>query len=177
MTDTAPAVPQMDEAAARAAGVVTEHKVQQSYWGFDDREKFFFPDGFTYIEIKKMTEGDKSRYQSLTRSDISIKRATGDANLKSDPAAERHALLMSAVCGWNLLGPDGKPTTFNKDAGPISFKAWLDKADPKLVEGLEKAIRKFNPWLLQDMTVEDIDKEIANLQEMREEAVKREEGE
>jgi hypothetical protein len=41
---------------------------------------------------------------------------------------------------------------------------------------IEKDVRKHNPWLLQEMSVEDIDKEIASLEEMREVKLKEEAG-
>lgn len=166
-----------DTAAAEAAGVQTSERVQANYWGFEQRDKFFLPDGVSYIEIKKMNEGDKSSYQSKTRSDIRLQRNTGDAHMKADPAVERKELILSSVCGWNLLDQQGNPIAFNKTSGAFSFVRWMEQADPKIIEGLEKAIRKFNPWLLSDMSVEDIDREIENLQEMREEALKRQEGE
>lgn len=173
MTDT----PQMDVAAAEAAGVQVTEPVLANYWGFEETTQHVLPDGVQYFEIKKMNEGDKAKYQSATRSDIRLQRQTGDAHLKADPAAERHALLMACVVGWKLFGPDGKELKFNKDAGPFSFKSWLSGANPKIVEDLEKACRKFNPWLMADMSVEDIDREIENLNEMREVALKREQGE
>lgn len=172
---------QFDEAAAKAAGVVTEEPIFNDYWGFSDVIKHYLPDGVQYFEIQKMNEGQKSEYQRNTRSDITVARQSGDAKLKSDPAGERKALLMASVVGWYMLkkGPSGEAVevNFNKTAGPESFEKWLAIADPVIVEGLEKAVRKHNPWLLAEMSVEDIDREIENLKEMREVAVKREAGE
>ncbi len=171
----------MDVEAAAAAGVATEEQVFVDYWGFSDTTKHLLPDGEQYVEIKKMNEGEKSKYQNDTRSDITVARNTGDARLKADPAAERKALLMTCVVGWHMFkkGSDGKPelVDFHQKAGPNSFEKWLAMADPVIVEGIEKACRKYNPWLLTDMTVEDIDREIENLNELREAAVKREAGE
>ena len=66
---------------------------------------------------------------------------------------------------------------FSLSANKFNLEKWLSVADPRLVEDLEKACRKLNPWLLADMSVEDIDREIESLKEMREEAAKREAGE
>lgn len=171
----------LDVDAARNAGVALEEDVFVDYWGFDDRVKHFLPDGKQYFEIQKMNEGQKSAYQKATRSDITVAKTTGDARLKADPAEERKALLMACVTGWNLRfrNKDGimEAVAFNKDQGPYSFTKWLEKADPVIVEGIEKACRKHNPWLLAEMKSEDIEREIDNLKEMLEVAKKREAGE
>lgn len=171
-----------DTAAAQAAGVTLEENLYVDYWGFDDTRNHFLPDGKQYFVIQRMNEGQKSKYQREIRSDITVVRSTGDAKLKADPATERHALLMACVKGWNLKRRN--PSTGKIEDVPFrdkgtndSLEKWLSVADPKLVEDLEKACRKLNPWLLQEMSVEDIDREIANLHEMRDEAAKREAGE
>ena len=86
--------------------------------------------------------------------------------------SERHELIKACVVGWNLTR-GGQPVPFNQ----VNLNDFLTLTDPTIVEGLEKAIRKANPWLLGEMSVADIDKEISNLQEMREVAAKREAGE
>jgi hypothetical protein len=148
----------------------------EDYYGFKASKKWYFPDGLQYIEFKVMSEGDRKRFQSETRADLELVRTTGNARMKMDPGTERWTLLEGSVIGWNVQQrtPNGwKAVPFDKQ----KFQQWLGGADPKLVDDFEKAVRKANPWLLQDMTVEDIDKEIDNLKEMREIAVKREQGE
>lgn len=171
-----------DEAAARADGVTLEEEVFVDYFGFTDQQKHFLPDGKQFFLLQRMNEGQKARYQREIRSDITIQRSTGDAKMKTDPASERHALIKACVINWNLRTRD--PHTrdivevpFTLSAGKINLESWLSVADPKIVEDLEKACRKLNPWLLADMSVEDIDREIDSLREMREEALKREAGE
>jgi hypothetical protein len=94
---------------------------------------------------------------------------------------ERHELIKASVVGWNLTRngqPLPQPDPDDPRAkGSVQLNDFLQLADPVIVEGLEKAIRKANPWLLQDMKVEDIDKQIEDLQEMRKIAVEREAGE
>lgn len=149
----------------------------EDYFGFTDRKKWYFPDGFQFIEFKVMSEGDRKRYQADTRADVTVERASGNAKMSMDPGSERWTLIKTSVIDWHLMKktPQNKwqKVEYNKQA----FENWLGSANPTLVDALEKEIRKANPWLLQDMTVEDIDKEIASLQEMREVAVKREQGE
>lgn len=173
----------MDESAAQAAGVRTEDEVFTDFWGFSDTKNHYLPDNKQYFIIQRMNEGAKAKYQREIRSDITIQRATGDAKMKADPATERHALLSACVVGWHMLAKDpqtGKPfeVPFSlSGGGKLNFQSWLAGADPRWVENLEKECRKLNPWLLQEMTTEDIDKEIENLKEMREAAAKREAGE
>jgi hypothetical protein len=151
------------------------------YFGFKATEKFWFPDGRTYIEFDVMNEGAKARFQKLTSRDLRVERATGDARLRMDPGAERHALISESVTGWNLMRRDpkdktGHPRWENAPFDRSNLDRFLNQADPRLIEDLEKAIRLANPWLMDEMTVEDIDKEISNLQELREKAVEREEA-
>lgn len=146
--------------------------VQQDYFGFQSNEKFYFPDGVTYVEFAVMNEGAKAKFQKLTQRDLVVERQSGNARMKVDPSQERHELIRSSVTGWNLLR-NGQPVDFN----PRQLKDFLELANPKLVEDLEIAIRKANPWLMDEMKVEDIDREIENLQQMRDAAVERERGE
>jgi hypothetical protein len=164
----------------------------QDYWGFEERRQFMLPDGVQYIEYKILTEGDKARYQKATNRELAISRNSGDAKLKTDPAEDRQALLRIAVVGWKMyrgrdsngrpaevpfgisqVRADGKMHTGRGDA---NFDLWLSMANPRIVEDLERDIRKANPWLLGDMEPEDIEKEIANLEEMLVVARERKEG-
>lgn len=170
-----------DEHAARAAGVVTDVPVFTDYFAFEDKQKHTLPDGVQFFLLSRMNEGQKAKFQRDTRSDITVKRATGDAQMKADPAGERHALIKACVVDWHMLERDAEgrpsPIPFSVSGRGRNLEQWLSVADPKIVEDLEKACRKLNPWLLSEMSVEDIDKEIENLKEMREVAEKREAGE
>lgn len=149
----------------------------EDYFGFRDIRQWYFPDGRQHIEFKVMNEGDRKQYQSQTRADLEVVRSTGNARMSMNPAEERHILLGTSITGWHLVQktPQGvfKPVAFSKQ----TLSAWLLQADPRIIDQLEKEIRKANPWLMQDMTVADIDKELDSLREMREVAVKREQGE
>jgi hypothetical protein len=102
-----------------------------------------------------------------------VERSSGNARMKMAPGDERHALLEAAITGWNVVrGPDHVPMPFT----PANLRVFLDKAPPRVIDLIEKEVRKANPWLLQEMTVEDIDKEIASLEEMREAKLKEEAG-
>lgn len=145
---------------------------QVDYFGFQDTKKYIFPDGLTYMEFKVMNEGDKLKFQKRTGRDINIDRRSGDARIKMDPGTERQELIKTCVVDWNLTR-NGQIQPF----GERAMQDFLTLANPAIVEDLEKAIRKANPWMLGELSVEDIDKEIESLQEMREVALERERGE
>lgn len=148
----------------------------EDYFGFDEADRWYFPDGRQYIEFQRMNEGARAKFQKMTTRDITVVRNTGDAKLKVDPATERHELLVQSVTGWFVFRA-GQPVPFSKGSPGANFEQWLDKADPRLVDDLEKAIRKANPWLGAEMTVEDIDKEMDRLRELREQVLERDRGE
>lgn len=149
-----------------------EVQIQQDYFGFQHRERHYLPDGVSYFELEAMNEGMKSKFQKMTQRDLVLEKGSGNARMKVDPGAERHELIKASVKGWNLTR-NGQLQPF----GDAALRDFLTLANPKIVEDLEVAIRKLNPWLLGDATVAEIDKQIEELQELRIEAVKREEGE
>lgn len=171
------------EEAMRADGVPTEDRRQQSYFGFAERHKCFFPDGVSYIEHATLNEGARKEYQNAINREVVIKRQTQDAAMKMAAGDERHQLLRAAIVGWNLIDSDGTPLPFDKGQqsnGRVTRKGTLDRfleeADPKLIDMIHMDIQKKNPWLLGEMTVEDIDKQIRELQEMRDVKVAEDEG-
>ncbi len=146
-------------------------RAQADYFGYGETGRFIFPDGVTWIEFKSMNEGAKARYQRDTTRPILIEKG-GNASTRVDPAGQRHALIEASVTDWNLTR-NGKAFAFSHRF----LKEFLESTDPKLVEDLELAIRKINPWLNDDMTVADIDVEIDRLRELRQEVQERELGE
>ena len=150
------------EAAMKEAGVPTEESGAVDYFAFEERWTVWLPDGIQFIEHSVLNEGAKRKYQNQQNRDLIIQRQTGDARMKMQPGDERHALLEAAIKGWHLIRA-GEPVPFTER----NLRDFLDKAPPHIVELIEKDVRKHNPWLLAEMTVEDIDKEIANLEEMK----------
>lgn len=167
-------------AAMQAAGVPTEEQVFVDYFGFYAEDLHYLPgsNGKVWVKLAKLNAGKKKAFQKETSKDLRVQRTTGDAIMKMDPGAEQAALLTAAIVGWNLQrrnpkNPDQiEPAPFDAS----NLKRFLDGADPEVLNDIEKKVRKMNPWLMDEMSVEDIDKEIANLQELREVAVRREEG-
>lgn len=146
--------------------------IQSDYFGFSRTEKHFLPDKISYIEIKALNEGEKKKYQDKVSKDLVLERGSGNARMSVLQGTERHELIREAMCGWNLKRA-GTDVPFNK----VNVGDFLTLSDPKIVEDLEKAVRKLNPWLMADMTAKDIQQEIDNLEEMKAEAEKREAGE
>jgi hypothetical protein len=165
------------EVAMQAAGVATEVSQEVDYFGFEEKHTYTLPDGRQSIYFAAMNEGAKAAFQKLTSRDLRVQRSSGDALVKMDQAAERHALIQSSVTGWSLRRRNPKTDAWENAPfdGP-NLSRFLKQANPKIIEELERAIRKANAWLMDELTVEEIDKEIENLREMREAAQKREEG-
>lgn len=150
---------------------------QQDYFGFDRSVKYFFPDGVTFIEFRPMNEGAKKKFQDKTSRDLVLERNSGNARMSVLQGSERHELIRSSVVAWNLRRGGQELPQPGTPQGKIALGDFLELADPLIVEGLEKEIRKANPWLLAEMTSEDIQKEIDNLEEMKKVAEAREAGE
>lgn len=156
-------------------------EVYEDYFGFGSTERWYFPDKKQYIEFQIMNEGQRREFQKKTNRDITFNRGTNDAKIKADPAEERYHLIVTSVVGWNLKRrrADGsfEDVTFSKGSGGSTLEQFLAKANPKLVDDLEFAIRKANPWMQAEMTVEEIEKEEARLADLKQQVLEREKGE
>lgn len=159
------------EANMTADGVSTTEKVQADYFGFDEELTVSLPDGVSYVVHKVLTEGQRRKYLNQINRDVTIQKATGDAKMRMAPGDERFALLQTAIVGWNLKR-NGMLYPFT----PKALNDFLDKTNPKVVDLIEKAIRKANPWLLAEMEIEDIQREIDALEEMKAAKVEEEQG-
>ena len=149
----------------------------EDYFGFDEFGTFMLPDGKQWIKFKIMSEGDRAKFQRLTNKDIKITRGTGDASINADVAAERHELIKTSVVDWYMFGRENpsapmQQIPFTKSGRGLNLENWLSKANPKIVDDLELAIRQANPWMQADMTVEEIDKELERLRELRDQVEK-----
>lgn len=156
-----------------------------SYWGTDQTERFFLPDGKQFFEFKPMNEGAKSRFQKKTNKGIRMDQRKQEALIDIDPAQERHILIVESVTNWNLIKPDpttGQPVGYPCPESPVSRRnalegEILDNFDPKIIQDLEFEIRKANPWMQADMDIAEIDKEMERLQELRQQALEQKAGE
>lgn len=170
-TELDPAAVQAAEAALTAAGQPTHENVQADYFSFEETHVVTLPDGVSFIEHKTLNEGQRRKYLNGINRDVVIARATGDAKMSMKPGDERLSLLKTAITGWNLKR-NGNPLPFS---GP-NLQMFLDNAPPKVIDIVDKEIRKVNAWLVEDMSVEDLEREIANLEELLESKRKDEAG-
>lgn len=165
----------------RAKGEATEQEIFVDYWGYEQTDRWNLPGQErvpeqykAYFELKRMTEGVRQSFQKKTNSRVTILKENQNAEMAVDPARDRRELVKHSVVGWRMFrrGPDGKP--FEVQWNNRVFEAWLDGADPRIVDELEKFIRTINPWMLDQLSVESIDKELDRLTELREKVVERE---
>jgi hypothetical protein len=159
------------------AGDMPTEPVFVDYFGFEQAGEFIFPDKASKIYYRAMNEGDRAKFQRETNRDVQLERNTGNARIKTDQAGERKALILASCTGWNLRRLNSssgqlEPVPFSNSGPGSTLAQWLDRADPKIVDALEEAIRKINPWLVGDMSLDDIDREMDRLRELREEKVK-----
>ena len=108
--------------------------------------------------------------------DITVEKVTGNAKVKVMQGEERFALLNAAITGWNL-------STRNKvgDLVPVVFstaklREFLEKAPPRIIDIIEKDVRKKNPWLLANATSDDIRDQIKDLEELLAQKIEEEQG-
>lgn len=147
----------------RSQGVPTEENVYDDYFGFDETQRVTLPDGKSWVDFKVMTEGERRKYLNKQNRSIRIKKATGDAEMAMAPGDERYHLLTTVLVNWDLRDKNGDPVPFNKQ----NVERFLENANPRVVDLIEKEVRKAHPWLMAELSLEDIDQEIANLQELR----------
>ena len=147
------------------------------YWGSDETFRHMLPDDVQYFECKIMNEGERAKFQKMTNQSMTLNRDQ-TAQIKVDQASERHSLILTSVVGWKLYAKDQRTGEMAEAAfSKQLLEKWLEKAPPKIVDDLEFAIRKANPWMQADMSVAEIDKEIDRLQELRVQVKEREAGE
>ena len=147
-------------------------KQSVDYFAAPDTVTHYLPDGVQWVEIQVFNEGMKKKYQKITSRDIRMNQRTSEAIVKSTMAEDRHLLIGQAICGWEILRAGERLPYTQKN-----LLAFLEAAPPAVIDNIEVAIRRANPWLLGEMKAEDIRKEIADLEEMLKIAIDREEQE
>ena len=166
---------QIAEAAMEEQGVSSSLPVQADYFGFTETHRVMLPDGISWIEHQTLNEGARRQYLNKVNKEVAIKRVSGDAVMKMQSGDDKHTLLEAAIVGWNII-QGGKPLTFSKGSKGSTLNQFLEAAPPKIVDIIETDVRKHNPWLMADLSVEDIDKQIEELNTMREAKLKEEAG-
>ena len=164
-----------DTIEAPSAAQAPVDNVQVEYYGVDEHYDVYFPDGATYVTCKTMTEADRQRYQAKVNRDVKIERQTGNMQMKLAQGEDRMALLQAAIVGWNLIR-NGQSVPFTKGSSGAELEKWIAQAPPSVIDMIERQIRRRESWLTGEATLEDIDKQIADLEEMREEKLKESAG-
>jgi hypothetical protein len=159
------------EANMVAAGVSPTEDVYEDYFGFGDNRTVTLPDGKSFVEFKVMNEGDRKKYLNAQNKKVTIRKGSGDAEMELSPGNERYNLLKLTITGWNLHR-GGQPVPFDRR----NLEQFLETANPKIIDIIHREVMLAHPWLLDEMTLEDIDQEIKNLQGMREVVERREAG-
>lgn len=152
----------------REEGIPTEEATPDDYFGFEESHRVMLPDGKSWVEHQTMNEGMRRNFLAKQNRKVTVQKATGNAIMDVQTGDERVALLSSVIVNWNLMRRDRngelQPVMFNKQ----NLTEFLDKAKPGLLDVIEKDVRKANPWLFGEATVEDIKSQIKELEEMLE---------
>lgn len=163
-------------------GVKPTQEIFIDVWGYHDTLKWYFPGQASvpeqsrlYLEVQKMTEGVRQKYQKATNAKVTILKQNSNAEMGVDPARDREQLILKSVTGWYMKrrGNDGQP--YEVKWTERAFKEWFEGANPAHIESLEKFIRDINPWMLDEMTVEAIEEEIDRLEKLKEDVARRQE--
>jgi hypothetical protein len=163
------------EEGLRAAGQATELPVVVDYFATEDVITCTLPDGVQWVQHKLLTEGDRRKYRNKTSRNLRIKRATDEASMDMASGDDLHVLLEIAIVNWNLKR-GGKEVPFSKGTPGATLSQFLDAAPPSIIDHIHKDITKHNPWLLGDISLEDMIKEKESLEEMIEVKRREEEG-
>lgn len=186
MTETVAAAPSDTEQYAldrmAADGISPTQEIYIDVWGYHDIKRWYFPgqesvpeQNRLYLKVQRMTEGVRQKYQKATNAKVTILKQNSNAEMGVDPARDREQLILKSVTGWYMRRPGVGGGFHEVEYTDRAFREWFDGANPAHIEDLERFIRDINPWMLDEVTLEAIDKEIDRLQEQREEVARRQE--
>lgn len=167
----------------KEAGAPTEHvEFVDFFGGFDEVQRWTLPGQGkvpehrrAYLEVLPMTEGMRQTFQKRTNSKVTILHENRNAEMGVDPARDRRELIKISVQGWgNFFRRDPSGALNEVKYTDRAFQDFFEKANPKLVDELEKFIRSINPWMLDEMNEEAITQEIERLEKLRQDVRDRE---
>lgn len=154
--------------------------VQADYFSFGEVFKCFFAEKYgdttSYVEHKSLNEGSRRKYLNQVNREVTLMRGSGDAKMKLASGDEKHLLLEEAIVGWNLKRRDRNGELQEVRFDRNGLQQFLAAADPKIIDVIEKDVRKHNPWLLAEVTEEGILEQIKDLEETLEEIRERDRG-
>lgn len=153
------------------------------YWGVRETFRFMLPDGRQYFEIRPLDEGGKTAFQQKTSKGIRMSQGSDEATIDIDPATERHELINRSVVGWHLVGRNkfGElqfiECSDNETNRRTALQRFIKNMEPKIVQELEFFIRTKNPWMQEDVPIEELEKELARVQGLIDQKLAEEAGE
>lgn len=74
----------------------------QIYFGTDVIKKYFLPDKVQFFEHKKMNEGQKRLYESMTNNEWKMNQTTQDITMNVKVAEERKALFDTTIVAYKI---------------------------------------------------------------------------
>lgn len=133
-------------------------------------DKVELGDDVSWIEVKRMNEGERRKYLSAIQRPMKVSK-TGEAEINFNPGADREALLQATIIDWNIMAND-EEFVFSTNA----VRIFMNSADVSIVDKVEEAARNINPWLLDEVSVEQLDDQIEELTKMRDDKLAEEAG-
>ena len=133
-------------------------------------DKVDLGDDRSWIEVKRMNEGERRKYLAAIQRPMKVSR-DGEAEINFSPGADREALLQATIVDWDIMA--------NEEEFKFSISAvrvFLNSANVDIVDKIEEAAREINPWLLDEVTIEQLDEQIEDLTKMRDDKLAEEAG-
>jgi hypothetical protein len=147
----------------------TSQQAITDYWsGPPEAQRWYFPDGVQYLEWIPLNHGGRAAYQRATQVDMNIDHRSKDVKIKGNLGADVDALVNLCTIDWKMFR-GGQQVTFSRgvDSPGALLNQWLKQADPALVDRYVQVLRRANPWLTSELTVEEIDQQIEDLKALR----------
>ena len=152
-------------------GLAPTMSAEVDYFGGDQIQRWMLPGSKEqFFDIKVMAHGSRTKYQESVTRDVKIERRSGDAHMRLGSAAERDLLIREAVTDLYLK----KGQKFV--SGKKEINTVLVDFPTEIIDLLYKEIVKINPWVLGELSLEDMIAERDSLNEMIEVKQKEEAG-
>jgi len=141
---------------------------RRDFFGAKEDEIVELDDAGSHVRVKYFVAGDKSKYLKALNRQVELGK-DGKSRIQISGAEDQAALLRVAITGWGIYqGERALPFTNN------NLRDFLSKAPVDVLDTIEKQVRKMNPFLDDELTVEEIDAQITDLEELRAELIERE---
>ena len=116
------------------------------YFGSEQKRKFILPETKDqYIEHKKLTEGQRRKYEDESSKKVSMDSNTNMIEMEMAIGSDRKALFDAAVVGFRVLRKEGEEVVEVTDMN--RWDEIRDEMPAEIAQGLLEDIRAFNTWL------------------------------